>query len=373
MSRTIADVVVVGGGVIGCALARELGAAKLRVALVERDRTGAGASSAAAGILSPQAEADAPSLLLSLGIESRALFPRLVDELREETGIDVPYRTTGTLFIALDDDDEDRLEARYEWQRSAGLPVERLSGGRAITLEPAIIHGTRIALRFPYDHQIDSEVLNRALAASALQRGARLLEESSVTTLLIDRNRVEGVVAGGTEIHAPKVVICAGAWSGLIETGGPKVPVIPVRGQMVALEAGDSRIDRVIFTEKGYLVPRLDGRIFVGSTMERVGFDSSVTAGGVSSLLSLARAVAPALDKAKIVGSWAGLRPGTEDGLPILGVAGEPWPEGLVFATGHFRNGILLAPITARLVGDAVISGKSSSALEPYRAARFLR
>ena len=167
MSQQSADVVVIGAGIIGSAIARELASTDLRVVVVERDAPGAGASNAAAGILSPQAEADAPSALLDLCIESRAIFPHLVEELREETGIDVPYRTTGTLYLALDDEEEARLNRRFEWQTSAGLPVERLSAGRVLTLEPAVSAGTRIALRFPYDHQIDNVVLSRALAASA--------------------------------------------------------------------------------------------------------------------------------------------------------------------------------------------------------------
>lgn len=371
MSRTQADVVVVGAGVIGCALARELCGAGLRVVVVDRERPGAGASSAAAGILSPQAEADGPSPLLSLGLESRALFPRLVEELREETGIEVAYRTAGTLFIALDDEAEARIEARYVWQTAAGLPVERISGSRAATLEPALVHGTRIALRFPYDHQIDNEALNRALAAAVEHRGGIVLENAVVTEVLARNGRVEGVALASGSVVGPKVVICAGAWSGQIQLAGPSLPVVPVRGQMVALQAADLRIDRVIVTDRGYLVPRLDGRILVGSTMERCGFETSATAKGVGSLLALAQAVAPGLENAKISRIWAGLRPATEDGLPILGEAGSPWPSGLFFATGHFRNGILLAPITARLVADTIVSGTSPPSLETFGAARF--
>ena len=371
MLRTTADVLVVGGGVIGCAVARELAGAHLRVVLVEREQTGSGASGAAAGILSPQAEADGPSPLLQLGIESRSMFPRLVEELRAETGIEVPYRTSGTLFLALDDEEEAKLEQRYAWQCGAGLRVERISAGRVSTLEPAVSAGVRIALRFPYDHQIDNVTLTRALAASAERRGVEFRTSAEVSSVLVQGGRVEGVAIGPGRIYAPRVVICGGAWSALIDCGGPELPVTPVRGQMVALESERARLDRVVFTERGYLVQRLDGRILVGSTTEHAGYEPRATAKGVGDLLALAQRVVPALEQASIAGIWAGLRPGTKDGLPILGAAGSPWPEGLFFATGHFRNGILLAPLTARLIAEELLTGRTSLPLDPFQASRF--
>jgi len=371
MPQKTPDVVVIGAGIIGSALARELAAARLGVVVVERDTPGAGASGAAAGILSPQAEADATSPLLDLCLESRAIFPRLVEELRAETGIEVPYRTTGTLYLALDDEEEARLERRFAWQTSAGLPVERLSAGRVLTLEPALAAGARIALRFPYDHQIDNVVLTRALAASAEARGARFVKGTEVRAVLEEGGRVAGVALASGEIRAPRVVNCAGAWAAQINGAGPRLPIEPVRGQMLALEHEELRLDRVIFTERGYLVPRLDGRILVGSTMERVGHDARPTLAGTASLLALARQVAPGLENATIHGLWAGLRPAAPDGLPVLGPAGAAWPSGLYFATGHYRNGVLLAPITARLLTESITTGKTSIALAPFAASRF--
>jgi glycine oxidase len=372
MLRTTADVVVVGAGVIGCAIARELAAARHRVVVVERDSPGAGASSAAAGILSPQAEADGPSPLLDICLESRGMFPRLVEELRGETGIDVHYRTTGTVFLALSNHEEERLESRFAWQTASGLPVERLSAGRMATLEPAVAAGMRIALRFPYDHQVDNGALTRGLAASAERRGTQFRMGAEVTRVLVGSGKVEGVALGPGRIYAPSVVICGGAWSAQIETGGPELPVVPVRGQMLALEIERVRIDRVVYTEHGYLVPRLDGRILVGSTMEHAGFDARPTAKGIGSLLAIAQTIVPALEEARISSIWAGLRPGTSDGLPILGPAGGPWPSGLYFATGHFRNGVLLAPLTARLLVEAIVSGKTPAPLQPFLATRFV-
>ena len=372
MSQNVADVVVVGAGIIGSALARELAAARLSVLVVERDAPGAGASGAAAGILSPQAEADAPSPLLDLCLESRAIFPRLVEELRAETGIEVPYRTTGTLYLALDDDEEARLERRFAWQTSAGLPVERLSAGRVLTLEPAVAAGARIALRFPYDHQIDNAVLTRALAASAEARGVRFLKGAEARAILEEGGRVVGVALTNERIRAPRVVNCAGAWASRLEGSGPRLPIEPVRGQMLALEHAELRLDRVIFTERGYLVPRLDGRILVGSTMERAGYDAHPTVAGASSLLALARQVVPGLESATISALWAGLRPAAPDGLPVLGPAGAPWPSGLYFATGHYRNGVLLAPVTARLLAESITTGKTSIPLAPFAASRLI-
>ena len=299
------------------------------------------------------------------------MFPRLVEELRGETGIDVHYRTTGTVFLALSNEEEEKLEKRFAWQTAAGLPVERLSAGRVATLEPAVAAGMRIALRFPYDHQIDNVALTHALVASAERRGTQFRIGAEVTRVLAGSGKVEGVALGPGRIYAPRVVVCSGAWSAGIEVGGPKIPVVPVRGQMLALEDAKIRIDRVVYTEHGYLVPRLDGRILVGSTMEHAGFDARPTAKGIGSLLAVAQSVVPALEEAKISNIWAGLRPGTSDGLPILGPAGEAWPSGLYFATGHFRNGVLLAPLTARLLAEAIVSGKTPAPLEPFLAKRF--
>ncbi len=371
MSRETADVVIVGAGVIGCALARELASARLQVAVVERERPGAGASGAAGGILSPQAEADGPSPLLDFGLESRSMFPGLVEELRDETGIEVPYRASGTLYVALDREEEEQLETRYAWQTEAGLPVERFSGGRVSSLEPALSPGVRLALRFPYDHQIDNVTLTSALAASAEERGVRFITGLEVRSVLSAAGAVTGVAAGAERIEAPRVVICAGAWSSLIENGGMPIPSMPVRGQMVALESDEVRLDRVIYRDHAYLVPRLDGRILAGSTMELAGFDPRATVGGVRFLLDQAQTIVPALAEGKIAGIWTGFRPGTPDGLPILGPAGPRWPDGLWFATGHLRNGILLAPLTARLIAEAIVSGRTSLPLDPFLASRF--
>lgn len=372
MLRTTADVVIVGAGVIGASVARELAAAGFSVVAVDRVPPGGGAASAAAaGILSPQAEADRASAFLDLCLESRALFPRLVEDLRAETGIDVPYRTTGTLYLAMDNKQEEKLERRYVWQSAAGLPVERISPGRLHTLEPSLASGTRIGLLFPYDHQIDNAELTRALVASAERRGVHFRSGVGVSAVMAENGKVTGVALGPGRIYASRVVVCGGAWSGLLDTGGPRLPVVPVRGQIVAIEGGDVGIDRVIITESGYLVPRLDGRILVGSTMEWVGFDARTTAGAIGRLLDFAQATAPALEQAPVAGIWAGLRPATEDGLPILGPAGPPWPEGLFFSTGHFRNGILLAPVSAQLLSEAIVSGRTSPLLRPFLASRL--
>ena len=369
----MADAVVVGAGVVGCAIARDLSAAGLSVVVIERDRPGCGASGAAAGILSPQAEADGPSPLLDLCLESRDMYPRLLEDLRIETGIEVPYRTSGTIFIATSDEEEARLETRFEWQTGAGLPIERISAGRVHTLEPGLAPGLHIALRFPYDHQIDNAELTRVLALAAVKRGAEMRAGVEATRLLVEGGKVRGVALGPGRVYSPRVILCAGAWSGLFDCGGPALAVHPIRGQIVALESNGTRFDRVIYTEKGYMVPRIDGRILVGSTMEHAGFAARPTAGGTRALLGLAQSLAPALERASIAGVWAGLRPAAEDGLPILGPAGPPWPDGLFFATGHFRNGILLAPLTARLLTESIFAEKPPAALDPFLASRLIR
>lgn len=350
------DIVIVGGGVIGLTIARALALRGVRdVCLVERGNLGTEASWAAAGMLLPQVEADAADEFFNLACQSRDLYPSFAAALREETGIDVELDTTGTLYLALTEHDHEEIEKRYEWQTQAGLSVERLSGAEARELEPCISEATLGALRFPKDIQVENRRLLSALANSVTKLGVDITTQTTVASVTVEGNRVRGVQTSRGAIRSPKVVIAAGTWSSFIKTA-PVPAIEPVRGQMVCLEAKPQLTRHVIYSPRGYLVPRQDGRLLAGSTSERAGFAKCVTAGGIATILRNALDISPAIADLPVVDTWAGLRPRAADGLPVIGPCGEI--DGLFYATGHYRNGILLAPLTGELISKAIVSSQ---------------
>src|SRR5215217_889081 len=347
-----AEVVIAGGGVIGLTIARALALRGVRdICLVERAGLGTEASFAAAGMLAPQAEADAEDDFFALACRSRDLYPAFAAALHEETGIDVELDTTGTLYLALTEHDQAEIEKRYEWQSRAGLSVELLDAREARELEPCISDSTLGALRFPKDIQVENRRLLSALANSVQKLGVTIATETSVDSLIIEGNRLTGVQTSRGSINCAVAVVAAGTWSSFIK---PTPLIEPVRGQMVCLEAKPQLTRHVIYSPRGYIVPRQDGRLLVGSTSERVGFAKFVTAGGISTILRNAQEISPAVSSLRIVDTWAGLRPRAADGLPVLGPCGEI--DGLFYATGHYRNGILLAPLTGELISEAIVS-----------------
>jgi glycine oxidase len=364
------DAVVVGGGVIGLAAARALAQRGASVTVIERGSPGAEASSAAAGMLSPLAEAAEPGPFLDLLLAARTGFPAVADALREETGIDLGYRSEGTLMLALSAADEAEIEERLAWQREAGHEVERLSAAQARTLEPALTTELRWALRFPGDHQVENRNLARALWASAARAGVNFRLGADAVRLRRTAARAEGIeLAGGEVVPAGTVVLAGGSWAGRLESLPRPVPVLPVHGQLLALEAFPPPLRHVVDSPRCYLVPRADGRLIVGATVERRGFRKSVTPEGLLQLLHGALEMVPGLHRLPVVETWSGLRPGTPDDLPILG--SEPDLLDLVYATGHFRNGILLAPLTGTLVAEVVEGRTPSVDLHPFRIDRF--
>jgi glycine oxidase len=365
-----ADVVVVGGGVIGCAVARRAAREGLRVVVVERGTPGREASWAAAGMLSPLAEAAGPGPLLDLLLAARSMFPAYAASLREETGVDAGYSDAGTLYLALREEDEAELEARFAWQSAAGLGVQRLDAAASREAEPAVSPAVRMALRFPGDHQVDNRALGAALWSAACAAGAEFRLGVPATRLLREGARVAGVeCAGGERIAAGAVVLAGGAWAGRLEGLPRPLPVEPVHGQLVAMETIPPLFRHVVDTPRGYLVPRSAGRVIAGATVERTGDRKAVTPRGLLRLLSAAVEAAPALEDAAVVESWSGLRPGTPDGLPVLGP--DPEMEGLVYATGHHRNGILLAPLTGERVGALLAGGGWGAEMAPFGIGRF--
>jgi glycine oxidase len=366
------DVLVVGGGVIGLAIAREAARAGMTVRLLERGAPGGEASGASAGILSAQLEAHHPGPLLPLALASRALYPPLVAALVEETGVDVDLRRDGALLVARGAAMVDELERTFAFQRGRGLPVERLEGEALRRAEPAITGAALLGLRLPDEGSIDPPALVRALALAAERAGAEIRTPAEVAALGVAGGRVSGVVtADGTTHPAGRVVVAAGAWAGTLAGPGiAPVPSEPVRGQIVAFEA-PGLIRHVLHGGTCYLVPRSDGRVLAGSTMERAGFDRRVTAEGVAHLAAAALALVPGLAPAPFHRAWAGLRPSAPDGLPVIGPAST---EGLLYACGHLRNGIVLTPITARAIVSMLLGGGAVPEevdLAPFSPQRF--
>ena len=365
-----ADVLIVGGGVIGLTIARALRKRGVRnVTLIERGQLGAEASWAAGGILAPQIEADRPDEFFRLACASRDLYPEFADALNEESGINVELDVTGTLFLGFAEEGESELRHRYDWQTKAGLAVEWLSAGDARALEPRISSAVRCALRFPNDVQIENRKLVSALALANERLGVRLVSGCEVNELCVVEGRVCGVETSVGPLSAPVIVLAAGAWTSLIKSRLATIQIEPVRGQMLCFKADPPIAQHVIYSALGYLVPRRDGRVLAGSTAERVGFDKSVTEDGLNSIKSMAIEIVPAVAGLPLDSSWAGLRPRAADDLPVLGPC--EGVAGLFYATGHYRNGILLAPITGELIAEAIISGESPGLLAPFSPNRI--
>jgi glycine oxidase len=374
MSRP--DVVIVGAGVIGCAVARELARRGAKVTVVERDSPGRRATWAAAGMLSPLGEAGGGGPFLELADESLTRFAAFAASLREESGIDVEYRTAGKLHVALPEGDAE-LVALASDPVAARFDVTLLDGAEARELEPALSSEIATALLVRRDHRVNNRLLAQALLASAVRAGAGFRTASPVATIQAERGSISGVrLASGEHLSAASVVLAAGAWSSQLEGLPRPLPVRPVKGQMFAVDSrprgsGQSgvRLNHVIYAPSSYIIPRDDGRILVGATVEEVGFHKGPTPRGIAALMTAAVRVLPGLADLPLVETWAGFRPATPDNLPILGT--EPLLRGLVYATGHFRNGILLAPVTAHAIAELVEHGRSDVDISAFGVERF--
>jgi glycine oxidase len=363
-----AEVVVLGAGVVGLSAARALARAGVRVLVIERRRVGAEASTAAAGIVAAQTECDGESPLLDLALRARERHQTLAAELLEETGIPVDLAQRGAIDLAFNDDEERALDARLRWQRSRGLRVDALGPQELREAEPNLSPSARRGLYYAEDHWLDNVRLTRALAASAVARRAAILCGRPVTALLVEAGRVAGVRAGSETIQAPTVINATGAWAGLLGGDPLPPPVEPVRGQIAAFELTPPLFRHVLFSPRGYLVPRADGRLLAGSTAERAGFEKSVTAGGLFRILELALEIAPLLADVRVADAWAGLRPGTPDGLPVIGAGALP---GLFHAAGLFRNGILLGPLVGERVARLALGQDPGIDLSAFALGRF--
>ena len=364
------DVIIVGGGVIGCATAYYLTQAGAAVTIVERGEVGGEASGASAGVLGTADPIIEPGPLLDLCLVSLPLHRPLSEALREETGIDVEYLTCGILRVALTDDDADNLRAAVGphglWGVMQWVEAEALRG-----LEPRISPQARGGVYSPGFPEVDAHRLTLALSQAAVARGAVLRQGLAVTGFLTSGSRVVGVRTAEGKMMAGQVLLAAGAWTALLGRRlGLTLPVRPMRGQMLAFANFTSPV-RHILEEKdhGYVAPRANGFLFAGSTVEDVGFRKNTTARGLAGLRRMAAGLVPHLAYAEATSDWAGLRPGSPDGLPILGPV--PGWEGLSVASGHFRRGVLLSPITGRLMTQWLTEGRTDMSLEPFAPARF--
>lgn len=366
------EVLIIGGGVIGLSIARELHSRGLRkITLIEKDLCGEESSWAAAGMLGPQAEADVKDAFFDLCCESRDLYPDLAAALLDETGVDIELDRKGTLSLAFTEEDAEELDKRFRWQRDAGLAVQYLSAEEIVKAEPYISSAVRTGLFFKNDWQVENRKLLNALRRYAEMNGIRIMENARVERLVTQGGRVTAAETDRGIFTADQPVLATGAWSSLIKIGDalPPFHVTPVRGQMICLRPETPVFEHVIYSRRGYIVPRRDGHILAGSTSETAGFDKSVTDDACDLLQKMAGEISPFLSALPVTDHWSGLRPFAVDGMPILGdVDGI---DDLVIATAHYRNGILLAPITAKLIAERVVDGVKSEYLERFSVKRM--
>ena len=347
MSTRDGDAIVVGGGIIGCAVARELSRRGARIVILEARTVGAGATQASAGVLAPYIEAPGEGPLQALAVRSLAMYDEFVADLVRDAGTPIEYRRCGTLEVAADRAAALRLLALGEWVRSKGVDAQWVNAADVTRLEPAMGR-TEGALLVPSHGYVRAAELTAALLAAARRRGAVFHSERRVENIAFDGDDVT-VMAGGTSYRAGTLVIAAGSWSGVLGA----TAVRPVRGQLLQLRWTGPPITRVLWSDGCYIVPWVNGMLLVGATVEDVGFDERVTASGVQALLAAASALLPGVRDATFVEARAGLRPATPSGLPIIARSAEH--PSVIYATGHYRNGILLAPLTAQLVADLVL------------------
>ncbi len=371
------DVVIVGGGIIGGSIAWELARRGLHPLVLDRQEPGREASWAAAGMLQTAPESTDGIPLVPLARASLALYPEFIRGVESDSGRSVGLRKTGAMEIFFSADAKRELSTLVALSHGLGLPIEPLPLDEAFEMEPAISRHAQAAALLPEECALDSRALTEAVLAAAVARGAEVRAGVEVDSLITngkpggDGARVEGVVAGRQRIAAGHVILAAGAFSSRLAAAYRYAPTRPMRGQMVALRSSAAPIERVLRSTRGYIVPRDDAqpqRLVAGSTLENAGYEKRVTPEGLAHILEAAQELVPGLAGAEIIETWCGLRPDTPDHLPILGPTDV---ENLVIATGHFRNGILLAPITAKLIAEWLTDRRVSFDWEIVSPLRF--
>ncbi len=366
-------VLIIGGGIIGCAIAWRLASEKAKVTVFERGRLGQEASWAAQGMIAPQAEAEGPGPFVDFCVRGQAAYESIHDRLMHESGIDPEYDRRGVLYVALDERERGELADRARWQRAAGLKVDELTGRQAREIAPALSPEVIYALNFPRDQRLDNRKLTQSYVSAAAKAGAEFIEGAEVDGVVSSGGKAVGVKLGdGSTREADVIVNAAGAWSSQIRgLEADAVELRPIRGQIICFESRPAVLEPAIFSLRGTLVPRRDGRLLAGSTREEAGFNKTVTLEGMERIVRSARSLIPSLANVAFREAWAGLRPAVADLLPVLGPS--PSLANVVYATAHFRSGILLSALTAELIA-AIVAGRPSPVdLTPFSPARFLK
>lgn len=362
-------VLIIGGGVIGLSIARELKKKGTNhITILERGEIGKEASHAAGGMLAVHAETNKIDEFFHFCNDSLHLYSKFSEQLFAETGIDIELDKSGTLYLAFSEKDVAELDERYEWQKSAGLEVEKLSPTEIHQLEPFVSPDVLEGLFFPNDWQVENRKLLSALYKFCELNDIKVIEQTEVTKLICENNKVIGAETNSNKFFADVVIIATGAWTSLIKTDGFVLPKVkPIRGQMVEFRTAKRLFSKVIYSPRGYLIPRQNGRILSGATSEDVGFDKNINDFASEILRENALEIAPSLVNLEISETWTGLRPFAADGLPILGEIAE----NLLVATAHYRNGILLAPLTAKILAEKVVTKNNSRYFESFSPNRF--
>ncbi|SDF80791.1 glycine oxidase [Limimonas halophila] len=366
---------VIGGGVNGLGIAWTLARAGCRVDVYDAGEPGTAASWAAAGMLAAGAEAEpGEEALTNLGRLSQRLWPDFAEAVRAASGIDPEYRTDGLLIAAITRDEAERVRWNYQYQREQGIPLDWLTGPQLREREPHLTRHVQGGVASHDDHQVNNRALTRGLRKAAEAAGACVHANTPVEAVVTEGGRATGVRVGGETVSADAVVLAAGAWShgvaGVPEAARP--PVRPVKGQMLSLRMDPEAplLRHVLWAPTVYLVPRRDGTLVIGGTVEENGFDTTITAGGLYAILQAAWRAVPAIEDLPVQETWVGFRPTSRDDAPILGRSSV---DGLWLATGHHRNGILLAPLTAQAVAAEILSGERVPELAPFGPERFTR
>jgi glycine oxidase len=362
------DVAIAGGGLIGSSIALELARAGLRVSLFDRQEPGLEASWASAGILSPAPESPAMIGMVPLGKASMSLYPEFVQMVEEISGQSVGYRAKGTLEVVTSRHAREELSTIIALHHGLGLEAEPLSATDARGMEPSLREDIEAAVFRPAEASVDNRLMTRAIIEGARKSGVEVFPGQGVQAIWRERDTCNGLITGTEKISAKHTVIAAGCFSAQIQGAEQYAPVRPAKGQMISLRCPETKIERVLWGDDIYLVPRNNGRVLAGATVEYAGFDKTLTAGGQRKLLSAAIDLVPAFEKAQVEETWAGLRPDSPDHLPILGPTDV---QGLMMATGHFRSGVLLTPITAKLIREWITLGNVSEQWDRFSPMRF--
>lgn len=357
----MADIIIIGGGIAGLLTARELQAAGAQVTVIEKGLVGQESSWAGGGILSPLYPWRYPDAVNELARWSQHYYPQLAQALFSETGVDPQWLKSGLLIL-----DSDETAAAQAWLRRFPATVMQTPAEETLRIEPAIENLPEASLWLPEVAQIRNPHLVKALTLSLLLRGVRILEHTPLEKILIRQNKVTGVMAGNNKYDTARVVIAAGAWSGQVAKEiGVTLPIEPVRGQMLCFHGSPNLFSRILLQRGYYLIPRSDGIVLAGSTIEHKGFDKTTTQEAREEIYRAAMSLIPTLRNYPIIKQWAGLRPSSPSGIPFIGE--HPDIEGLFFNSGHFRNGFVLTPASARLLGDIINRRAPFLSLEPYK------